>query len=566
MKASPVSVSASDNPATPGVRTSALSPFRQPIFRSVWIANIASQLGGMIQVVGAAWLMLSIAPSAEMVTLVQTAITLPIVMLALVAGAFADGFDRRRMMLAAQVFMLAVSSVLAICAWLGLMTPWFLLAMIFLVGCGGAFNGPAWQAAVGEMVDRPELQSAITLNSMGFNVARSVGPTLGGLIVALSGPALAFTVNAISYIGIVVVLLRWRPAVEKRALPREPLATAILAGLRYVAMSPKISGTLLRALAFGAGASALTALKPLVARDLVGGGAVTYGVLLGAFGVGAVVGAFASHRLRQMVSNELIARWGIVSFALASLVTAFSPFLLLTMAALLFAGAGWVLVLATFNATVQLSAPRWVVGRALAIYQMVAFAGMAGGSWAWGLATAQVGITVSLTAAALMLVATIGLGWKFALPEAADLDLDPLRRWQEPEIAVPIKPRSGPVVVTINYRIAEPDIPEFMGLMAERRRIRRRDGARGWSLLRDLADPEIWIERYHNPTWTDYVRQNERMTREDAGVGERIRGLHRGPEPPRVRRMLERQAGVVPAEAPADAAISEPLMDPARGT
>ncbi|MBA3564561.1 MAG: MFS transporter [Gammaproteobacteria bacterium] len=517
----------------------------------------------MIQAVGASWMMLSIAASPDMVTLVQAATTLPIVMFALVAGALADSFDRRKVMIAAQVFMLVVSAALAACAYLGLITPWLLLLLTFFIGCGAAFNGPAWQASVAEMVPREDLPSAVALNSMGFNVARSVGPAIGGLIVAAAGAAAAFAVNAITYIGIIFVLGRWRYSAEHRVLPRERLGMAMLAGIRYVAMSPNIKSTLLRGLVFGTGASALIALMPLIARDLIGGDSVTYGLLLGAFGAGAVSGAFSAHRLRQSLSNEMIARCAIVAFAVATTVTAFSSLLLLTMAALLLSGAGWVLVLSTFNVTVQTSAPRWVVGRALSLYQMVIFGGMAGGSWLWGLVTGQSGMAPALLLSAGVLLGGVALGRRFALPQTEELNLDLLRRWQEPEIALSIEPRSGPVVVTIEYRIREEDVLEFLSAMADRKRIRRRDGARRWSLLRDLSEPDLWIERYHSPTWLDYVRQNQRVTQDDAAVWERIHALHLGPEKPRVRRLIERQTATLPA-GPAPRELAEPLTDPAR--
>jgi predicted MFS family arabinose efflux permease len=526
---------------------SALAPFRHPIFRAVWVANVVSQFGGLIQTVGAAWLMLSIAASAEMVTLVQASMTLPIVLFALVAGALADNFDRRLMMLAAQLFMLAVSAVLAAAAWFGVITPWSLLLLTFLIGCGHAFNGPAWQSSVGRMVPRGDLPNAVALNSMGFNVARSVGPAVGGFIVAAYGVAMAFVANAVSYLGIIAVLASWRPPPEERPLPPERLRTAIQAGLRYVAMSPHISATLLRGFVFGIGASAVTALMPLVARDLIGGGAVTYGLLLGSFGLGAVGGALASHRLRQSLTNEAIVRLALVAFGVAALVTAQSTWLPLSMPAMFACGAAWVLALATFNATVQTSAPRWVVGRALSQYQVATFGGIALGSWIWGLTTERFGISVALSAAALVLAAGVVLGRRFAVRQTEALDLSPLARWKEPRIALDIQRRSGPIVVTIEYRIREQDVLEFLAAMAERRRIRRRDGARRWSLLRDLADPQIWIERYQSPTWLDYVRHNQRVTQDDAAVGDRILALHVGPDRPRVRRMIERQTSVAPA-------------------
>src|SRR5690606_10065663 len=527
--------------ATVKPRSSALSPFRHRVFRDIWFANVFSQFGGLIQTVGASWLMLSIAASSEMVTLVQTSTSLPIVLFALVAGALADNYDRRRMMLLAQIFMLLVSILLAAAAYFGLITPWLLLLLTFLIGCGQAFNAPAWQSSVGMMVPREDLPTAVAMNSMGFNIARSVGPALGGLIVAAFGAAVAFAINAFSYLGIIGVLLRWRPAAEPRLLPRERLWTAIQAGLRYVAMSPNISSTLLRGFVFGFGASAVTALLPLVARDLVGGGPVTYGLLLGAFGIGAVGGAFSTHRLRASLRNESIVRLALVVFGAAAALTAVSRWLLLTIPGMLLCGAAWVLALSTFNATVQTSAPRWVVGRALSQYQVVTFGGIALGSWIWGLATERYGLSAALAASTLVMLVGIAMGRRFALRQTETLNLDPLARWQEPAVKLEIQPRSGPIVVSVEYRIRESDVLEFLGLMAERRRIRRRDGAQRWSLLRDLADPEIWIERFQAPTWLEYVRLSQRVTQDDAAVGERIRALHVGPEPPRVRRTIERQ-------------------------
>jgi MFS family permease len=553
-------VSDESNAALP---VSALAPLRFPVFRAVWISSTLSNLGGLIQMVGASWMMTSIAQSADMVALVQASVTLPIMLLSLVAGAIADNLDRRRVMLGAQVFMLIVSIVLAVCAYTGVITPWLLLMFTFLIGVGGAFNAPAWQASVGDMVPRPQLPGAVALNSMGFNIARSVGPAIGGAIVATAGAAAAFTANAFTYIGLIVVLARWRPAANPQVLPRETLGMAVAAGIRYVSMSPAISTVLARAFVFGTGASSTMALLPLVAKQLIRGGPLIYGLLLGAFGVGAVAGAFASARLRQVLSTEGIVRWSSIAFAAAAALAAISSLLPVTLAALLVAGAAWVLTLSTFNVAVQLSAPRWVVARALSLYQMAAFGGLALGSWLWGVVAANEGVSTSLLTASAVLLACAVLGRWLPLAQAEELNLDPLRRWTEPVTAVPIELRSGPIVVTIEYVIDEEDMLEFLDAMAERRRIRRRDGALKWTLLRDLGDPRIWIERYHTPTWLDYVRHNTRMTKDDALIPERLRALHRGPGAPTVRRMIERQADALGAgHAPHD--LHEPLTDPTR--
>ena len=527
---------------------SALSPFTYPVFRSIWIASLLSNFGSLIQSVGASWMMLSIARSPDMVALVQASTALPIMLLSLVAGAMADNMDRRRVMVCAQIFMLSVSLALSICAWLGLVGPWTLLLFTFAIGCGSAFFAPAWQASVGDMVPRPEVPGAVALNSMGFNIARSVGPAIGGAIVAAAGAAAAFGVNAASYIALLIVLARWKRPPRTAALPSETLGIAMAAGIRYVAMSPHIRTVLLRAAVFGFGASSILALLPLVAKHLVSGGPLTYGLLLGAFGVGAVSGALGAARLREKLSTEAIVRWAGCILALAAALVAVSTFLVATMAALLLAGAGWVLSLSTFNVSVQLSAPRWVVARALALYQMAAFGGLAAGSWLWGELAADLGISAALYISAGAVLICVVLGRWAPLSQAGELNLDPLRSalWNAPTTSVPVDERTGPVVITVEYLIDESDIEEFLGRMNERRRMRRRDGARNWRLLRDLSDPRLWIERYETPTWLDYIRLNNRATQDDAAVPTRLRELHRGTEGPRVRRRIERQTSSPP--------------------
>ena len=543
----------------------ATTPFQTPIFRSVWIASLVSNFGSLIQSVGAAWLMTSIAKSADMVALVQTAVSLPILMWSLIGGALADGHDRRKIMLASQLFMLVVSLALAIFAWVGWMSPWMLLLFTFLIGTGAAFNAPAWQASVGDMVPRTQLAHAVALNSMGFNIARSLGPAIGGVIVAAAGAAMAFVINALSYIGLLVVLARWKSLAPHQLLPREPLGVAIGAGVRYVVMSPNIRNILRRSFLFGVGASSLLALLPIVVKVRMGGGPLTFGLMLGSFGIGAVAGALASALLRQRLSTEGIVRVSTIALSVAIAIVAISKIMAVSLLILVIAGAAWVLALSTFNVAVQMSAPRWVVARALSLYQMSTFAGIALGSYVWGLVTHADGVRVALLLAGAVLFASVFLGYWRALAETASLNLEPLRRWQVPETEVPVEGRTGPVVVTIQYVIAEEDIIEFLVAMDERRRIRRRDGANDWKLLRDLANPELWVERYSTPTWHDYVRHNSRLTQEDAVIPEKLRALHRGPERPVVRRMIERQTGSLPTIQPAaEQVLTEPLTDPTR--
>jgi MFS family permease len=522
-------------------RASSLAPFKNSTFRALWIATLISNLGGLIQNVAAAWMMTTISDSKSMVALVQASATLPLMFFSLPAGALADNLDRRRIMLVAQTFMLVVSAVLAVFAYGGLLTPWLLLTFTFLVGCGRALNNPSWQTSLGDIVVREELPSAVALNSMSINMMRSIGPAIGGAIVATAGAAMAFAVNAVSYVLLIFELARWAPPKEPRTLPREATGRAISAGVRYVMMSPNILKVMFRTFLFGLSAVAALALLPLIARDLINGGPLTYGILLGAFGFGAVAGALASGGLRERFGNETLVRLTFVTFALCMGILAISRDMWISCAALLIAGACWVLSLSLFNVTVQLSTPRWVVGRALALYQAATFGGMSVGSWLWGSIAQAHGSPMALGISALFLLAGSLVGVFLTLPAFGDLDLDPLNRFNEPEIKLDLRSRSGPVQIMVDYRIDNEDIPAFLAAMTERRRIRIRDGAQQWALLRDMEDPEIWTESYHVPTWVDYIRHHQRRTNADQEVYDVISALHKGPERPRIHRMIERQ-------------------------
>lgn len=333
--------------------TSTLTLFRNQTFRMLWMAALASNFGGLVQAVGAAWMMTSLTQSESMVALVQSSVTLPIMIFSLLAGVFADSFDRRKVMLIAQSFMFLVSIMLAVMAYRELLSPWVLLGFTFLIGCGTALHNPSWQASMGDIVSRDQLSAAVSLNSMGFNLMRSIGPAAGGAIVAIAGVAAAFTVNALSYVGIIAVLWFWRPSTPRQRLPREPLGRAFAAGLRYVAMSPNLMKVIFRGFLFGLSAIAILGLLPLIVMELLQGGAFVYGVLLGCFGMGAVGGALLNARLRARFHNELITKAAFLGFAASCITLALSRHDVVSGAALLLAGGCWVMVLSLFNVTIR---------------------------------------------------------------------------------------------------------------------------------------------------------------------------------------------------------------------
>ena len=522
---------------SPPAPTEKVSPLASRAFREIWAANMLSNLGSLAQLVGASWLMTSLTTSEQMVALVQASTALPVMLLALWAGAIADRFDRRSVMLVSQAFTMAASAVLALCAWAGWLDAWSLLCFTFLIGCGAALRTPAWQAGVGEMVPRSALPSAIALNSIGFNLARSVGPAIGGVIVAASGPAAAFVINALSNIGMVSALVRWKRERTARTLPPEPFLSAVGSGLRYVAMAPAILSVLPRAALFGLGASGVQALLPLIARDQMHGAAFTYGLLLGAFGFGAVAGGLLIGRLRDLLGAERLSRASSLAFVAGTVGTAFSPSLPISMTALVLNGAGWIVTLSMMNVTVQLNAPNWALARILALYQMAAFGGIAAGSWLIGLLAGQYGIRDALLIAAAIQLAVIGLTFAFPLHASDELNLTPFGGWKEIEPAF-APDGHGPVVIVTEFSIRPERTAAFLALMQERRRIRRRNGGRRWQLLHDLRNPEIWVESYHVPAWAEYLRHRERLVQHEAQLFARIRALHSGPGAPEIRRFV----------------------------
>jgi predicted MFS family arabinose efflux permease len=535
------------------------APLQHATFRRIWLASLLSNLGLLIQAVGAAWAMTQMTSSADKVALVQTALMLPVMLISMPAGAIADMYDRRIVALISLAIALSGATALTVLAWLGLVTPETLLALCFVVGSGMALFGPAWQSSVTEQVPPESLPSAVALNGISFNIARSFGPAIGGIVVAAAGAVAAFAANAVLYLPLLIVLFLWRRTSQPSRLPRERLNRAIVSGVRYIANSPAIKIVLTRTLVTGLIGGSVSALMPLVARDLLHGGAQTYGIMLGAFGMGAVIGALNITEVRKRMSGEAAIRACALSMGGAIAAVALSREPVLTAAALVIAGAVWMLAVALFNIGVQLSAPRWVAGRSLAAFQASIAGGIAIGSWGWGRLTDAVGVEAALLVSAALMLASPLLGLWLRMPRigARNEDAEVLA---DPEVQLSLTARSGPLVVEIEYRVAQNDARAFHNVMQEVQLSRQRNGAYGWSIARDIADPELWTERYHCPTWLDYLRQRNRSTQSERALHQSAIGFHLGPDPVRVRRMLERPFGSVRwKEDTPDRAVSEVL-------
>jgi MFS family permease len=521
------------------------APLRHAVFRRIWLASLLSNLGILIQGVGAAWAMTQMTSSADKVALVQTALMLPVMLISMPAGAIADMHDRRIVALISLAIALTGATALTVLAWLNLVTPNLLLALCFVVGSGMALFGPAWQSSVSEQVPAETLPAAVALNGISYNIARSFGPAIGGIVVASAGAVAAFAVNAVLYLPLLVVLFLWNRVSEPSRLPRERLNRAMVSGVRYINHSPSIKIVLTRTLVTGIIGGSVSALMPLVARDLLHGGAQTYGIMLGAFGMGAVIGALNIGEVRKRLSGEAAVRACALSMAGAIAAVAMSDQPVLTAAALVLAGAVWMLAVALFNIGVQLSAPRWVAGRSLAAFQASIAGGIAIGSWGWGHLTDIAGVQTALLVSAGLMALSPLLGLWLRMPPVGARNEAATETLADPEVRLSLTGRSGPLVVEIEYRVAQDNARAFHNVMQDVQLSRQRNGAYGWSIARDIADPELWTERYHCPTWLDYLRQRNRATQSERELHQKAIAFHLGPEPIRVRRMLERPFGSV---------------------
>ena len=520
------------------------APLRQPVFRRIWTASLFSNFGSLVQGVGAAWAMTQLTGRADMVALVQSATFAPLMLLSLPAGAIADSYDRRKVALVAMIIAFSGAAGLSVVTMLGLLTPTLLLLFCFIVGTGTALFSPAWQASVGEQVSPGALPQAIALNAVSFNIARSFGPAIGGVLVALFGVLSAFVFNAFAYLPMILVMALWRRRPEKTRLPPEALGRGMISGIRYTIHSPPIRTVFMRTLLLGLIGSSSAALMPLVAHDLLAGGATLFGILLGSFGIGAVIGAFMVNHIRERLSDEKAMAICLLVVGLSLIGVGMSRSSLLTCLLLVIGGGGWMTIMAMCNISIQVSSPRWVTGRALAAFATAICGGLSLGGWAWGVVARYYGTEAAMVASGVGLILSISFGLFLRMPTVEE-QRDHGVAFTDPDTKLDIRGRSGPIVLTVSYRVPADQARAFYTAMLEMEAIRNRTGAYGWSLARDIGDPELWIERYHTPTWHDYLRQRTRLTAADMASWDRARAFHKGPEPIAFNRLLERPYGSV---------------------
>ena len=506
------------------------------MFRNLLVADFVSDIGTFMQNVGAAWLMLSLGAGPGYVALTQTAASLPYFLLALPAGSAGDIFDRRKLVLYTEAWMMAVALILAVLTMSGLMTPWLLLALTFALSAGDGFETPTWRAILPEVVSKDDLPAASALNGIEFNLARAVGPALAGVVIAVAGVATTFVVNFVSFFGVTLVVARWKRPTRKQTAPPETLSGATIAAIRYVRNSPGILTLLLRTGVVLFFSSSLFALLPSVARS-VHERAIGYGLLLGCFGAGAIGGAFILQTLRARFSTEMIVSAGVVVLGIVIVsmprlhsLSALAPVILAS-------GAAWVLFISLINALVQNLAPDWVRARVLAIFTLVYMGSFALGSAAWGGVAQRRGIAVALIYSGFGTVASVILALFARLPDST-ADLTPWNHWRMPVIVKEVSDEllGGPVLVTIEYSVVAELESKFVKAMRQYARVRRRDGAYQWGIYRDIEVANRFVEIFLVHSWAEHLRQHSRQTKADGELEQRVHSYVTGE--PKVRHLL----------------------------
>ena len=523
----------------------AFAPLREPVFRRIWTASLFSNFGQLFLGVGAAWEMTRLSSEPSMVALVQTALMVPLMFVTLPAGAIADMFDRRRIEMTGLGISAICAAILTVITFMGLTTPWVLLLFCVLIGAGVALFSPSWQASIPEQVSRQHLPAAVALGTISYNVAHSFGPALGGLIVLLYGAKAVFGMTSLLYLPLLAAFFLWRREHTPARLPPERIDRAIISGGRYALHAPAIRTALLRVLVFGLTTATASALAPLIAKNLLGGDAATFGILLGAQGVGAVCGALFVSNIRERISTETAVRLFAVASGLALVAIGFSHSLAISCAAFLVLGAGNILTIAMLNVTVQLSAPRWVTARALSLFSSAITAGIGIGAWGWGLVAEAYDVSFAMIASGIAVGTTALLGFVLPLEKDQDSDYSTVDIGYEPEVAMPLTLRSGPIVVEVEYDVDPAKARDFYGVMMKMEGVRKRIGGFQWSISRDIANPALWTERFHCPTWGDYLRMRDRYSQPDFDIQAEADSYNRSGAGRRVRHRLERPYGSV---------------------
>ena len=517
-------------------KESALTPFKYSAFRIFWLAALISNTGTWMNSVGASWLMADLQTSPLMVALVQSATTLPFFLLALPSGALADIIDRRKLIIATNVMMMATAAVFSYLAWKQEITPNGLLGFTFLLGVGAAFTAPAWQSLVPGTVPKAQLSQAIALGSININLSRAIGPAIAGVLVTKYGLTSPFAANALSFIAIIIAMLLYQQeqAINQSMLPKEKVGRAIRAGIRYSLFSKPLQATMLHAFGFMFFANAFWGLIPMIAKQNLLGDAAFFGYLMTAIGVGGVLAGLCLPTFKRRFKANALVVMG--SFGTA-VVTAFFAMVTVQWQALLAGiafGICWVLVLSSVNISAQQSLPDWVRARGLSVYLMIFFLGISLGSAFWGWVAKFYSINIAMNGAALGAVLFTALTCRLRLQQGGEMDFTPSLHWPVPMPIRTVDFDQGPVMVTVCYQINQHDKRTFMQAIHKLRAMRMRHGVYRWGVFENTESPGQYLEYFMEDNWAEHLRHHERLPKEDKILQDQVLVFHQGEQSPKV--------------------------------
>ncbi len=521
-----VSGAAAGDRPVPAPAPGGWAPMRHADFRRLWLAMFTSNVGSWMQTVAAQWVMTSLTSSAVLLSAIQAAGSIPILVLAVPSGALGDLVDRRRLILGGQTVMLAAAALMAVLSTAGGLTPWVLIALLVVIGAGGAIGAPTWQTLQPELVPAELRSQAIALGSVNQNLARAVGPAIGGVLLAATSVAFVFGINAASFVAVLGAVAVTRIAPRESTMPPEHAFSAVRAGGRFVANSPVLIAVIVRAVGFVFFAGAIWAILPVFALARLGLGSVWYGRLLAGVGVGARIAANLGPALKRRLSPAAIYALACVLVAVPAALLAVTHSVALTAVALVAAGAAWITALGVLSTAYQSQLPEWAKARAFSYY-LVAFQGAMGvGSLAIGAVAQATSVRTALLVVAVGLAVCLIGTWKLALPAHTGGDehaADPL-----PLAEVAPGLEAGPIAVTVDYKVRPDAVARFLELAGELRRLRRRTGAMHWHLHRDMVDDTLFTEMFVVGSWEEHERQHGRVERADQELLDEIDGLLSG--------------------------------------
>ena len=515
-----------------------LAPLRHKVFRTLWLTWLTASICMWMNDVAAAWTMTSLTSSATLIALVQTASSLPVLLLGVPSGALADIVNRKHYFVFAQIWLASNATLLMLTLIFGILNPYLLLFLTFTNGIGLAMRWPIFAAIVPEIVPRESLSSALALNAIAMNTSRIVGPLTAGAIIALAGSTYVFALNMILCVITTVVVMRWKYQSYVSTLPGERFVGAMRVGMQYAWQSNRMRNIIFRAFLFFFQSTGLIALLPVIAKTHFEGDAHTFTLLLACLGLGAIIAGSQLPLLRKYVKSTDLISYGLFVLAFTSVGVVLAPNIWLASLLMLISGAAWISIANSLTTSAQLTLPGWVRARGMSIYQMGLMGGSAAGAAVWGKLAEEFDVVISIILSSIFGLIVLFFLRKFRIDSHPLEDFTPVCPIERPDPIAEVELEAGPIAISIEYQTSPERIEEFKKMMVKTRKSRLKQGALSWSLFEDAEYQGRFVEEYIFETWADYLRRFDRFTTEDLNMQEERHRFHILEQPPKITRRI----------------------------